>query len=169
MVFHYGSPSNPIYTLSETLRFLSTLSRKDFWILSYFTLILGPQREACGIWVSQPGITPVLPALSLNHGTTREVPVESFWSQQSLLQKRQYSVANIWLLLNAVLYRKLRSLSLGVLNCSLSALLTESQARRKTNCIPDVWDNPDNPGLDKPGLRYFIWELKRKKHAWCPL
>ena len=46
-----------------------------------------PLREACGILVPQPGIKPVLPALSLNHSTTREVAVESFWSQQSLLQK----------------------------------------------------------------------------------
>ena len=53
-------------------------------------------------------------------------------------------------------------------------MLTESQARRKTNCIPDVWDNLDNLGLDKPGLRYFIWKLQKtknnkKKHAWYHL
>ena len=50
----------------------------DFCFISFqvFSCLFGPCHAACGIWVPQPGIKPMHPALevqSLNHWTTREI------------------------------------------------------------------------------------------------
>ena len=59
-----------------------------FFIFKFYLFIYG--RAACGIFVPQPGIEPLTPAVeaqSLNHWTAREVPVGTFKPQEELKRK----------------------------------------------------------------------------------